>query len=67
MHINQPFTVKAPKLLQNKNFFLSSPTLAGQRIVADDGDAEALAVLLGQRNLVDLISLQVGLKNTNRV
>lgn len=39
------------------------PTLGGQRVVADDGDAEALAVLLGQRNLVDLVSLQVGLKH----
>ncbi len=40
----------------------SCPTLAGQGVVSDDGDAEALAVFLGQRNLVDLISLQVGLK-----
>lgn len=43
---------------------LSRPTLAGQGVVADDGDAEALAVVLGYRNLVDLISLQVGLKQT---
>lgn len=42
----------------------SSPTLAHQRIVANDGDAEALAVLLGNRNLVDLVSLQVGLEQT---
>lgn len=47
---------------------LSCPTLAGQGVVADDGDAETLAVLLGQRNLVDLVSLQVGLKpNTHTV
>lgn len=36
--------------------------MAGQGVVADDGDAEALAVPLGQRNFVDLVSLQVGLK-----
>lgn len=41
--------------------FHSRPTLAGQRVVADDGDAEALPVLLDERNLVDLVSLQVGL------
>ena len=40
----------------------AGPTLAGQRVVADDGDAEALPVLLDERNLVDLVSLQVGLK-----
>lgn len=40
-------------------------TLAGQGVVADDGDAEALSVLLGERNLVDLISLQIGLKHTH--
>lgn len=41
--------------------FHSRLTLAGQRVAADDGDAEALPVLLDERNLVDLVSLQVGL------
>lgn len=51
------------QLLVSVVFF--SLTLAGQRVVSDDGDAEALSVLLGQRNLVDLVSFQVGL-NQNK-
>lgn len=37
-------------------------TLAGQWVVANDGDAQTLTFLLSERNLVDLITLQVGLK-----
>lgn len=36
--------------------------MGGQRVVAYDGDAEALALVLGQRNVVELVALQVGLK-----
>lgn len=43
----------------------ASFTLAGQRVVANNRDAKALSFHLAERNLVDLISLQVGLKQTH--
>lgn len=54
-------------LVELRSYFLisgdsASRTLAGQRVEADDGDAETLAILLGERNLVDLVSFQVRLK-----
>lgn len=39
-----------------------SLTLAGQTVVADDGDAEALSFHLGESNLMDLVSFEIGLK-----
>lgn len=36
--------------------------MTGEGVLSNDGDSEAFAVFLGERNLVDLVAVQVGLK-----
>lgn len=50
-----------PQWEVNVSDVTSCLTLAGQRVVANDGDSKTLTILLLQRNLMDLKSLQVRL------